>query len=92
MVVLDFSGKKPKVEKVDDKLPDIDIRFKVHPIVQLYSIGAFPEAKTALKTINEKIEPDYKLDKNSLVCLFEIGNRKIKDDRLEFENIINQFQ
>lgn len=54
-------------------------------------MGAFPEAEKALKTINEKIEPEYKLDKNSLVCLFEIGNRKIEDDRLEFENIIESF-
>lgn len=34
MVVLDFSGKKPKVEKIDEKLPDIDIKLKVHPIIQ----------------------------------------------------------
>lgn len=90
--MLDFSGKKSKIEKQDKTLPDIDIKFKVHPIIQAYSMSAYPESKDALKFINEKIESEYALDKNSNVCLFEIGGREINDSRLKFENIVNSFQ
>ena len=44
MVSLDFSG-KGKTDKVDDELPDIDIKFKVHPIIQNYTMTAFPESE-----------------------------------------------
>ena len=91
-IVLDFSGKQNKVEKQDKKLPDIEIKFKVHPIIQSYSSKAFPEAEQALKYINENIEADYALDKNSTVCLFEIGQREIKDDRLDFGHLVQTFQ
>lgn len=46
LVSLDFNGKN-KTEKVDDELPDVDIKFKVHPIIQSYTIKAFPEAQRA---------------------------------------------
>lgn len=72
-------------------MPDIEIKFKVHPIIQSYSLKAFPEAEQALKFINENIETDYALDKNSIVCLFEIGQREIKDPRLDFEHLVQTF-
>ena len=55
-------------------------------------MNAYPESKDALDFINKNIEPEYALDKNSTVCLFEIGNREINDDRLDFENLVNSFQ
>jgi hypothetical protein len=32
-ITLDFSGENSKIEKQDEELPDIDIVFKVHPLV-----------------------------------------------------------
>lgn len=91
VVSLDFSG-KGKTDKVDDELPDIDIKFKVHPIIQNYTMAAFPESEGAQEYIQTNIDDEYALDKNSLVCLFEIGNRNINDERLIFENFVMNFQ
>ena len=73
-------------------MPDISINFKTHPIVNYYNQHNFKESISALKCINENIESDYKFDKNSNVCLFELGYRELKDDRLDFENFVMNFQ
>lgn len=91
LVSLDFNG-KGKTDKVDDELPDIEIKFKVHPIIQNYTMKAFRESIIAQDYIQTHIDEEYALDKNSLVCLFEIGNRNIVDDRLQFENFVMNFQ
>jgi hypothetical protein len=76
---------------VDDELPDIDIKFKVHPIIQSYTMKAFKESIVAQEYIRKNIDDEYILDKNSIVCLFEIGHRNIEDERLEFENFVMNF-
>lgn len=43
IVSLDFNGKN-FTEKVDEELPDIIIKFKVHPIIQSYTMNAFEES------------------------------------------------
>ena len=90
VVSLDFNGKN-KTDKVDDELPDVDIKFKVHPIIQNYTMKAFKESQKAQDYILKHIDEEYVLDKNSIVCLFEIGSRKIPDDRLVFENFVMNF-
>ena len=91
-ITLDFSGKKNITEKIDKDLPDISINFKTHPIVNYYNQINFKQSTDALKYINENIDSEYKFDKNSNVCLFELGYRGLKDDRLEFENFVMNFQ
>ena len=39
LVRLDFSGKESKIEKQDESLPDIDIVFKTHPVIQKSTMG-----------------------------------------------------
>jgi hypothetical protein len=43
-VKLDYSGKPSKIEKQDETLPDIEIIFKTHPIIQRSTAGSFPES------------------------------------------------
>ena len=95
-IVLDFNVDPIRTpiltEKYEEDLPWVHLSFKVHPVIQLYSLAAFPNAVEALKLINETIEPDYKLDKNSIVCLFEIGGSDVDDSRLEFGDLLKSFQ
>jgi len=88
---LDFSGKNNVTEKLDKDLPDIFIKFKTHPIINYYNQKNFTDSEIALKYINDKIDSEYKFDKNSNVCLFELGYRDLKDERLEFENLVMNF-
>ena len=46
---------------------------------------SFHEATQAIETIKEKIDPDFVLDLHGNICLFEIGGREVKDERLNFE-------
>ena len=94
MIEFDMSGKQADDkfnEDKDQKLPNIYIKFKVHPVIQHYCIDTYKEAKVALEVIRKEIEPDYDLKKHSIICLFEVGNRKIDDKRLDFESICTAF-
>ena len=59
---LDFSGNYNKIEKEDETLPDIEIFFKIHPIIQKMHLSQFPEAKVALDIIQKKIDDTFALD------------------------------
>ena len=50
LISLDFNG-NGNTDKVDDELPDIEIKFKVHPIIQNYTQEFFKESLTAEKYI-----------------------------------------
>ena len=86
-IKFDYSGKTDgKLEKLDDSLPDIEIKFKVHPIIQKSTATNYQESNEALDLIQATIDEDFNLDNHGLVGLFEIGHRKEEDERLHFEN------
>ena len=87
LIKFDYSGKTDgKIEKLDDPLPDIEIKFKVHPIIQKTTTQNYQESFHALDVIRDTIDPEFNLDNHGVVGLFETGHRKHEDDRLEFEN------
>ena len=86
LIKFDYSGKTDRIEKQDDTLPDIEIKFKVHPIIQKSTTNNYEESLTALQHIQDTIDPDFNLDNHGVVGLFETGHRKEDDERLHFEN------
>ena len=71
-------------------MPDIEIEFKVHPILNMKNLQnpIFKEAKIAADIISQKVDQEYILDHKGSICLFEIGKRPISDNRLEFEKFV----
>jgi len=55
IIILDFSGKQ-KIEKQDESLPDIEINFKTHPLIQRGNLNNFKEAKVAVDEIKKNID------------------------------------
>jgi hypothetical protein len=92
LVEFNFSPESKKIEKEDETLPDVIIEIKVYPVVQEKTLKLFPEANKIIKVITDQVCPDYQLDKQGNICLFELGYRYGKnieetDTRLEFEKI-----
>ena len=83
LIRLDYSTSK--IEKQDETLPDIEIIFKTHPIIQKSTQNLFPESKIAIDIIKEKIDENFILDNHGFIGIFETGQRKIVDKRLDFE-------
>ena len=53
---------------------------------------SFKEATIAIETIKEKIDKEFALDLHGNICLFEIGGREVKDERLNFELFMHNLQ
>ena len=80
------------MDKLDDTLPDIDIKFKVHPIIDKSTYGNYKESQQAIKVIQDTIDPNFSLDNHGYIGIFETGHRKEEDERLLFENFANTLQ
>ena len=46
-------------------------------------------ANDAIKEIQENIDENFSLDMHGNFCLFEIGGKRVKDDRLNFETFMH---
>ena len=73
-------------------MPDIEIIFKTHPIVQKSNLISYPEAQQALDIIKDKMDENFVLDNHGYIGVFEVGHRVNNDKRLEFETFVTFLQ
>ena len=67
--------------------------FKVYPLVTKLLLNdlesSYYKAQIAIHKIQESVDKNFSLDLVGNSCLFEIGTRQIKDDRLNFETFVH---
>lgn len=78
MITLDFRG---------EGKPDIDVKFKTHPIIRKCDMRTFSQSKLAFKKIKKDISSTFHVNPN-IIGLFEIGYRILHDERLEFSKFL----